>query len=133
MTPPTPGPYRVLEIIPAERGGLCGRAPEGHDTITSDSGGDCRIEILSTTDHMRDVFGSGHGGHIATVPIPLGLAARAQAIANARLLAAAANLLAVCKMQREFIESARNMDNAVQVAVLADVDGAIALAEGKTP
>ncbi len=101
-TKPTPGPYRVLEVIPVRElgdGNVCGRALEGHDTITS-AEDDSRLEILSTTANMDGLWGSGLGGLLSEVPLPAtsaGMVKREQALANARLFAAAADLLAACE------------------------------------
>jgi hypothetical protein len=92
----TPGPWRLLEIVPAKSGGLCGIAPEGHATVTSDNGHEPSIEITSTTENMEDVYGSGFGGHIAVIPLPFD--GRAQALANANTLLAAPRMLDALKV-----------------------------------
>lgn len=92
---PTPGPWRILEVQPAvlpnKPGGLWFRAPEGHDGVYSTLETEDVLEIRSTTAHMEHVFGDGHGGYIARIPIAYGPAGRAQALENARAIIAVAH------------------------------------------
>jgi hypothetical protein len=91
MSKPTPGPWRILEIIPWNDGGaMWVSTSEGHDGIKSSGHSERCIEIKSETKHMADIFGSAEGGHIASVPMTYD--GRDQALANARLLAAAPDL-----------------------------------------
>ncbi len=55
----------------------------------------------------------------------------AQANANARLIAAAPDLLAVLKSAREPIEADLDMHTATQIELLTQIDAAIAKAEGR--
>jgi hypothetical protein len=95
MSKHTPGPWRILEVIPWNDGGaMWVSTPEGHDGIKSSTDTARYIGIRSTTEHMADIFGSTEGGHIASVPMTYD--GRDQALANARLLAAAPDLYDAC-------------------------------------
>lgn len=82
---PTPGPWRIFEVSPKGKPSMHFRAPEGHMGIYSDGAAHV-FEICSPAEYMDRIFGSGRGGHIATIPIAYGPAGRAQALVNAQFI-----------------------------------------------
>jgi hypothetical protein len=86
MTERTPGPWRILEVVPAYgdlRAGLYFRSSDGVNGVYSSGAVEHHFEILSEVEHMNDIFGSGDGGVICKIPIVYTPEGRAQALANA--------------------------------------------------
>jgi hypothetical protein len=132
-TPHTPGPWRVLEVIPSDRA-MWTKAHEGHDAIESQTDRAPSIGIRSTTRHMQDVYGSCEGGHLAELPIAYD--GREQALANAHLIAAAPELLEVATEAIACIASYRHGGGALDAdadRILARLGAVIAKAEGGQP
>ena len=99
----TPGPWRILEVVPSEHA-RWNVAPEGHSIVESQTDTERHICINSTTAHMRDLWGGAEGGQVAEVHWPS--ERRNQALANARLLAAAPALLAAVEAAKLALDTA---------------------------
>ncbi len=98
-TTPTPGAWRIIEVRPAgdewnTSGGTCFRADEGHMGVYSTNETETALHIYSNTAHMENLWGSGMGGHIATISIAYGAPGRRQALANAQAIVNAHNAAA---------------------------------------
>lgn len=87
----TPGPWTPELVVPSDRATWGGPGPDGFRVAESQTARERAIEVRSTTEHMRGVFGSAEGGLICIVPVTYdGLE---QAKANASVLSAASDLL----------------------------------------
>ncbi|MFZ5642564.1 MAG: hypothetical protein ACOY46_03095 [Bacillota bacterium] len=115
----TPGPYRILEIIPNCESAKWVKAKEGHDAIESQTDIERRITICSTTKHMENVFGSCEGGHLAELHMAYGEEGRQQALANAHLFSAAPELLEACIKMYDHIFNLRCQTD-IQMADMRD-------------
>lgn len=131
----TPGPYRIIEIIPNCESAKWVKAKEGHDAVESQTDVERYINICSTTKHMINVMGSCEGGHLAELKMAYGEEGRQQALANAHLFSVAPELLETCKAALEELKYIEHYNNGLSIKnfheVIKKLERVCAKAEGK--
>lgn len=104
MNQHTPGPWRAVLYDSKEKAGYWPRPGEDGFLFTG-TNYDTQITIHSTTENMDNVMGSGMGGHLADISPVYGVAGVEQAKANARLMAAAPDMLEALECAEKFISN----------------------------